>query len=65
MRRTAISQPISLNGLFAVIAVIGLMASVPLASAATLNLCTVPLAAATSVVPNVFFELDDSGSMDL
>src|SRR3569832_374595 len=64
MRRTAMSHPKSLNVLFAVIAAIGLMSSVPLASAATLNLSNVPLAAATSVVPNVFFELDDSGSMD-
>src|SRR3569832_1765264 len=63
MRRTAMSHPKSLNVLFAVIAAIGLMSSVPLASAATLNLSNVPLAAATSVVPNVFFELDDSGSM--
>lgn len=37
---------------------------VPAALAAPLNLSNVPLAAATSVVPNVFFELDDSGSMD-
>src|SRR3569832_16639 len=51
MRRTAMSHPKSLNVLFAVIAAIGLMSNVPLASA-------------TSVVPNVFFELDDSGSMD-
>src|SRR3569833_3036660 len=64
MRRTAMSHPKSHNVIFAVIAAIGLMSSVPLASAATLNLSNEPLAAATSVVPNVFIELDDSGSMD-
>lgn len=39
-----------------------LMIEAPLA--ATLNLSNVPLSSSTSVNPNVFFELDDSGSMD-
>ena len=43
---------------------LGLMASMGSAAAGALNLSTVPLSAGTSVDPNVFFELDDSGSMD-
>jgi len=52
------------TALHAFIIAVALMTGAPLASAATWNLSNVPLAAATSVVPNVFFELDDSGSMD-
>src|SRR3569623_2095269 len=52
------------TALHAFIIAVGLMIGAPLTSAATWNLSNVPLAAATSVVPNVFFELDDSGSLD-
>ena len=41
-----------------------LIATALSASAGTLNLSDVPLSTATSVDPNVFFEIDDSGSMD-
>jgi type IV pilus assembly protein PilY1 len=43
---------------------LGLMTGVGSAAAGTLNLSTIPLSTGTSVDPNVFFELDDSGSMD-
>jgi type IV pilus assembly protein PilY1 len=48
----------------ALMTALGLMTGVGFAVAGTLNLSTVPLSTATSVDPNVFFELDDSGSMD-
>src|SRR3569623_1037236 len=64
VRRMIMSPHRMHTALHAFIIAAALMTGAPLASAATLNLSNVPLAAATSVVPNVFFELDDSGSMD-
>src|SRR3569833_879906 len=64
MRRTAMSHPKSLNVLFAVIAAIGLMSSVPLASAATLNLSNEPHTTTTTNEPKEKNEHNDSGSMD-
>lgn len=46
------------------ITALGLVSGLGSVSAGTLSLSTVPLATATSVDPNVFFLLDDSGSMD-
>ena len=41
-----------------------LISGLSLVTAGTLNLSSTPLSTATSVDPNVFFEIDDSGSMD-
>lgn len=49
---------------FALLALLWFMAGTAAVSAGTLSLSTVPLSTATSVDPNVFFLLDDSGSMD-
>ena len=53
------------NSLFlGLITVLWLLTGMGSATAGTLSLSTVPLSTGTSVDPNVFFELDDSGSMD-
>ena len=46
------------------VAALWLISGLGLVEAGTLNLSTTPLSTATSVDPNVFFEIDDSGSMD-
>ncbi len=47
-----------------VLAVLGLGLGAPATIAAPLTLSSVPLFLSTSVDPNVFFQVDDSGSMD-
>src|SRR3569623_979681 len=64
VRRMIMSPHRMHTALHAFIIAAALMTGAPLASAATVSRGGVPRAAATSVVPNVFFELDDSGSMD-
>lgn len=44
--------------------ILGLLMSLGSVTGGTLNLSDTPLSTATSVDPNVFFEIDDSGSMD-
>ena len=46
------------------VSVLWMLSAFVAAAAGTLSLSNVPLSTATSVDPNVFFELDDSGSMD-